>query len=282
LVAADATPAESFFILITGTKLSTETIRDPDDPRVLPFRSPRAGEASDPLRFVAETEHVVRRLLTSGLRVEALLLTPGRLAQLAAELPADAPVYLADPELFDEIVRFNRHRGVAALARRPLPVDPLAYLRGRERSTVVVAEAVADPVNIGAILRSARAFGADLAILGPGCGDPWSRRGVRAAIGNSFTLPIATPTDLPAALEQLRAGLEPRPRILAAALAADAIPLPELRRGAHVLIALGNEGEGLSPALLEIADARVIIPIGGAGHPHTVAAAAAILLYALR
>lgn len=259
-----------------------ETITDPDDPRVIPFRSPRAGELSDPLRFVAETEHVVRRLLASGLEVEAMLLTPGRLTQLADELPTSAPIYIAEPELFDAIVRFNRHRGVAALARRPLPVDPVLYLRGRPRSTVVVTEAVADPVNIGAILRSARAFGADLAILGPGCGDPWSRRGVRAAIGNSFSLPIAAPTDLPAALEALRAELSPTPRILAAALAADATPLPELRRGAHEIIVLGNEGDGLSPTLLSVADARVIIPIGGEVDSLNVAAAAAILLYALR
>ena len=259
-------------------------ITDPADPRVAPFRSPRADQPGDPERFVAETEHVVRRLLASPLHVDAVLLAPARLARLAPDL-ARRPgllIYTADPALIDRVVGFDRNRGALALARRPPPVDPLALLHARPRALVVAAEGLADPVNVGAILRSARAFAADLVLLDRACGDPWSRRGVRAAIGNAFDLPVARVPDLPATLTQLRAALDPPPRLLAAALGPGARPLPGYPRPDRCVILLGNEGHGLSPALLDLADARLQIPMAPGVDSLNVAAAAAVFLYALR
>ena len=258
------------------------SITDPADPRVAFYRSPATGQPQDPERFVAETEHVVRRLLESPLHVESILAVPARLARLGVPIPEHVIVHLADPALIDAIVGFDRHRGVLAIARRPPDPDPRALLLGRPRATVVVAQGLADPVNVGAILRSARAFAADLVILDRTCGDPWSRRGVRSAIGNGFFVPLTRTDDLPALLGRLRDALRPRPAIVAAALGPRSRPLAAFERPDHCIILLGSEGEGLAPELLDLADTCLEIPMAPGVDSLNVAAAAAVFLYALR
>ena len=79
----------------------------------------------------------------------------------------------------------------------PAPVGPLCvYLHG-----------VHDPGNVGAVLRSAQAFGASSVALGPGTADPYSPKAVRASMGAVFAVPLARaePRDLPGDEDRARA-----------------------------------------------------------------------------
>jgi tRNA G18 (ribose-2'-O)-methylase SpoU len=280
-----------------------ETVTDPLDPRLLPLRDlqagvrrrraalggrvPRAGPAADPV--VVEGEIPVGRLLAAGWAADTILVTPAHREALAPLLDAAAArgarVLLADHALLRAVTGLRRDLGCYAVAPRPdFPAAPpaalLEALRARGRSTLVVAERVTDPTNLGALVRNARAFGADLLLADERGADPLDPRAVRTSAGQVFALPLCVPPDLPAAAAALRDALGGR--LVAATTSPDAEPVERFRRPAHLLLALGFEGEGLSARLLAAADARVTVPLAGGVDSLNVAAASAVLLHALR
>jgi RNA methyltransferase, TrmH family len=150
----------------------------------------------------------------------------------------------------------------------PAPVGPLCvYLHG-----------VHDPGNVGAVLRSAQAFGASCVVLGPGTADPYSPKAVRASMGAIFSLSLsrADPDSLPGEKIALvpRAGL----------------PLDELWRSSHAYVTssakeaeatlmIGAERDGLPTEVVDRADHLAHIPIRT--ESLNAAMAAAIALYEL-
>jgi TrmH family RNA methyltransferase len=155
----------------------------------------------------------------------------------------------------------------------PAPPGPLCvYLHG-----------VHDPGNVGAVLRSAEAFGASSVAIGPGSADPFGPKAVRASMGAVFGVPLWR-AGAGAALDQL-------PGIKIALVAGAGAPLPELWRSANegwdnnakveggqdVTLLIGAEREGLPPALVEAADLTAHIPI--LTHSLNAAMAATIALY---
>jgi RNA methyltransferase, TrmH family len=151
----------------------------------------------------------------------------------------------------------------------PAPVGPLCvYLHG-----------VHDPGNVGAVLRSAQAFGASSVALGRGTADPYSPKAVRASMGAVFAVPLA------------RGELRDLPGIKIALVPRAGEPLPGLWRSSHLYVSssakvrsaatlmIGSERDGLPEAIVADADHTAHIPI------HTdslnAAMAATIALYEL-
>jgi TrmH family RNA methyltransferase len=119
------------------------------------------------------------------------------------------------------------------------PVGPLCvYLHG-----------VGDPGNVGAVLRSAQAFGASSVALGPGTADPFGPKAVRASMGAVFAVPLAR-ADSVAAL----------PGTTVALAAGRGRPLMEVsrsdraQRGHEVTLLIGSEREGLPEEAIAAAD----------------------------
>jgi len=119
------------------------------------------------------------------------------------------------------------------------PVGPLCvYLHG-----------VGDPGNVGAVLRSAQAFGASSVALGPGTADPFGPKAVRASMGAVFAVPLAR-ADSVAAL----------PGTTVALAAGRGRPLTEVsrsdraQRGQEVTLLIGSEREGLPEEAIAAAD----------------------------
>lgn len=133
---------------------------------------------------------------------------------------------------------------------------------------IVYLHGIHDPGNLGAILRSAEAFGASCVALGPDTADPYSPKAVRASMGAIFSVPMArtTPADLPGTTVALDAG---GPQTLA-----------ELSLAGDVTLLVGAERSGLPPDVLAHADHTVRIPI--ANHSLNAAMAATVALYELR
>ncbi len=124
---------------------------------------------------------------------------------------------------------------------------------------------VADPGNVGTLLRTADAFGAGVA-LSEGCADPTGPKAVRASMGAIFRVPLS-------AFE------EPAGKRVAL-VARGGTPLPELVVDGEVVLVLGAEREGLPPEMLERCDEQATIPQVG-GESLNVAMAGAIALYEL-
>jgi TrmH family RNA methyltransferase len=151
----------------------------------------------------------------------------------------------------------------------PEPIGPLCvYLHG-----------VSDPGNVGAVLRSAEAFGASCVALGPGTADPYSPKAVRASMGAIFAVPLARAA---AALDSL-----PGRKIALVAGAgvalADLMPVkPHIsaqKASPVTTLLIGAERDGLPDALVDQADDVAHIPI--ATHSLNAAMAATVALYEL-
>ena len=128
----------------------------------------------------------------------------------------------------------------------------------------------------------AAAFGAGAVLLSPACCDPLYRKAIRTSMAAVLRVPFARLDAWPHGLVCLReAGFT----IVALTPRAPARSLEEFSarpRPERIALVVGTEGEGLSPALEEIADVRVRIPIADDVDSLNVAVAAGIALYALR
>lgn len=153
-----------------------------------------------------------------------------------------------------------------------LSIDPAALYR--PNCLVVVLDGVRDPGNAGTIIRSADAVGADAVILGKGCVDLYNPKTVRSTMGSLFHLPIIE-ADLKELLPQARTkGV----KLIGTSLQAKHTCYSYDWTQSTWLL-MGSESEGLSPAVRELVDEAVIIPMVGQAESLNVAMAATVLLY---
>jgi len=164
------------------------------------------------------------------------------------------------PSVFAAIADAETAPGIAAEIELPSV---------KRDGSVVLLEGVQDPGNVGAIIRSAAAFGAGTVIVDRQCADPWSPKVLRAGQGGHFTLGIRQVDDLLGAMGKQR---------LICTVVRGGRPLREADLSGSVAWAFGAEGAGLSAELIAKAAERVTIPMAG-GESLNVAAAAAICLY---
>ena len=131
-----------------------------------------------------------------------------------------------------------------------------------------------DGGNVGTILRTADAFGADGLFLLPGCADPYSPKTVRASMGAVFRCPVwqCAPDDLKRTLDSSAIPL------YGAALREDTVDARTVRYDRSA-IAIGSEGRGLSPEVLDLCNATVRIPMEPRCESLNAAIAAAVLLW---
>lgn len=148
----------------------------------------------------------------------------------------------------------------------------------RPEKGLLLCEEVQNPANVGAVIRSAAAFGYGGVALSPGCADPFGPKALRASAGALLRLPVLTGAPLPALAARLRGegGV-----LYGAALGEDALTPAEVApRGAFALL-VGNEGAGLSQEALALCDARVLIPMENGVESLNAAVAASVLMYTL-
>lgn len=253
----------------------------PDDPRISDYH--RVADPSYLERsglFVAEGRWVVERVLARpGHRTRSVLVTRTALAALERALAGDAlqrvPTYVVEQPLMDRIVGFHIHRGCLALAERP-PIAVMDPQHLTSASRIVVLEGVNNPDNVGGIFRCAAAFGVDLVVLGPACGDPLYRKAIRTSMAATLDVPYVISGPWPEALRTIRgAGLS----VVALTPAADATPLESCDPHGRVALLLGTEGDGLTHDALAQADLRVRIRTTGRVDSLNVTVAGAIAMH---
>lgn len=149
--------------------------------------------------------------------------------------------------------------------------------------TSVVLDRISSPGNLGTIIRTCDAFGANGAILSGHTVDPYDPLSIRASVGTIFSLPIASVgsnEELSGWLDDLRKRF---PGLQVVGTSAKAVvSVYDTDMSAPIVIILGNETYGISDFLDSITDAAVRIPINGQVRSLNVASAAAIFLYEIR
>jgi len=221
--------------------------------------------------------------------VEAALRNPERqhrklwatregIASLDGELPADFPLEYAEaPDLARLVARDAPHQGLV-LECEPLEELHLAdVLEGDAARPLVVLDQVTDPHNVGAILRSAAAFGAAALVTQDRHAPPESGVVAKSASGALEIVPWVRVVNLARALEEMAEAGYWR---LGLAGEADAVLGEALPTGPIALV-LGAEGEGMRQNIATHCDALARLPINEAMESLNVSNAAAIALYAV-
>jgi tRNA G18 (ribose-2'-O)-methylase SpoU len=232
--------------------------------------------------LVAEGRWLVERLLASGWPVLSVACCP-RFAEHFRRLAADrCPLLVVPEEELAAVAGFRFHRGVLAAGRRPelRSLESLlqALPAGAEAATLVICPQLTGEYNLGSIVRTAAAFGAEGLAAGSRCCDPLSRRALKVSMGAAFRLPL-----LALGEEERAAGLLHAAgfRIAGASVAPSARPLASFRRPARLAVVLGEEAEGLGNPWEARCDELLTIPMPGGTDSLNVAVAAGIFLYAL-
>jgi tRNA G18 (ribose-2'-O)-methylase SpoU len=223
--------------------------------------------------FIVEGPLAIERLEESPYRARAFLLTPKMAERLGPVVGgAEAPVYVADPEVLAATVGFDLHRGAVASAQRP---EPATWRTVAGAPALLVVEGVNDHENLGALFRNAAAFGVGGVLLDPTCADPLYRRCVRVSMGHVLRIPFARLEPWPSALHELDA------TVIALAPSGEA-DLASVGAPERLALLVGAEGPGLTGAALATARLRVRIPMADGADSLNVATAAAVALHHLR
>jgi len=204
-----------------------------------------------------------------------LLATEERARELATRFPALAAPEIAEPADIARLLPSGAaHQGVALKAA---PIEPLALaeLATPAAGVLIMLDQVTDPQNVGAVFRSAAAFGARGVIVQDRHAPPFTGALAKAAAGALDATPHARVVNLARALDELDS-LGWR----AIGLAGDAPEtLDAVLDGRPTVLVLGSEGEGLRRLVSEHCDALARIPMPGGFESLNVAAAAAVALY---
>ena len=224
--------------------------------------------------------------LAAGIPLHAVLLKESAFAGLAeavGALPANVRVAVLADGLFDRLSEENAPEGVIVVA--PLLANIGLGYQGNEAAFAeallpghtLLLESVRDPGNLGTVIRSASAFGIANLVLSADCADPYHPRTVRGAMGTIFHHAILVVNDPVAAVEVLRS----RGRVYAATLQDTSRRLGEIEFGVSDTVMVGNEGHGLSEALIAAATDAVFIPMEAGVESLNAGVAASVLAFEL-
>jgi 23S rRNA (guanosine2251-2'-O)-methyltransferase len=234
-----------------------------------------AGEGANP--WIYGLHAVAAALDNKHRRIERFVATTGGFERLKALLPAAPQPELQTREELEALVPPNAvHQGVGLLAAPLTPPSLAEILKSApEAALIVVLDQVTDPQNVGAVLRSAAAFGAYALVMQDRHAPPISGAMAKAASGAVESLPIVRATNLSRALEELRDG-----GFWCIGLDGDAAqPLSEARLDGRIALVMGSEDTGLRRLTAEHCDLLARLPTEAGFGVLNVSAAAAAALY---
>jgi RNA methyltransferase, TrmH family len=217
-------------------------------------------------RVLIEGPHLVAEALQAGLKMHALIVSESGLKrkEIRQLVGAREPVVLGDP-VFGLVADAETPPGIAGEFE-------VSEVKRQESGPALFLEGIQDPGNVGAILRSAAAFGAGEVVLDRACADPWSPKVLRAAMGGHFRLALRHAADLAECLKDFRG-------TTVCTVARGGMPLNELALEGRIGWIFGAEGTGVSEALASRAAMKVTIAMAPGSESLNVAAAAAICMH---
>ena len=236
-----------------------ETIRSRQNPLVKRFIALASdGKARQQAgEYICAGRTLLEEALAAGAEIGCVL---------AAEDIPGLPCRTVTPEVLKAVSPLEHSPGPVFTVRMR-PIAPAGPVR-----RALVLENVQDPGNVGTVLRTADAFGADLVVLCGACADPYNPKAVRATMGAIFRQSV-----LRTEVDGLAAVLRGLP-LYGAALAPGGMDVRALPKG-PIAVAVGNEGKGLSGELLAKCAGTVRIPMGPRTESLNAAVAAAVLMW---
>lgn len=222
-----------------------------------------------------EGPHLLEEALRAGLRVPCVFAAQEAEGLVAAlNLPAQTEILLVPKALLDEALTTETPQPVAALVDTPEWTWAHLLPHHLKRALVLVLAGIQDPGNLGTILRSAEAFGANGIVSLPGTVSAWNAKAVRASAGSVFRVPL-----LAASPEECFLRLREAEVKVWATATRGATPAGSADLAQSAALLIGNEGNGLPAEIAAAAEGAVMIPCPGPVESLNAAVAASVLLY---
>jgi TrmH family RNA methyltransferase len=223
-----------------------------------------------------EGPNLLVEALRAGLRIACVFAAEGAEPPLnGLKLPPETEILMMPMTVLDSALTTETPQPIAALVEPPdWTWAHLLPSPGKAVPLIIVLAGLQDPGNLGAILRSAEAFGATGVVTLPGTVSPWNPKAVRASAGSVFRVPVlaATPEECFNRLHQ--AGIK-----IFATTVRGADPAHQANLSGPAALLIGNEGSGVPANLASQADAALTIPCPGPVESLNASVAASILLY---
>ncbi len=212
--------------------------------------------------FLVEGRKMVRECVESGLEVVRLAVCEGYAGETYS-----LPAVVLGEDAFGAVCDEKTPQGIVAEVKiRKNGLEP-------PRKNCLFLDGVADPANLGAILRTAAAAGYEEIYLS-GCADPYSPKSVRASMSGVFYAKLMC-----GSREEILFFLENIPKIAADM---DGKNIFTFHAPERFCLCIGNEGNGLSDSVRKRADFTVGIPMDGRIESLNAAVSAGILMYLLK
>jgi len=252
-------------------------VQSKQNPRLKELRKAFAGPGRGSHGLAAiDGPILIEEALRAGLRVPCVFAAQG--AEVLLEdlpLPPQTNILLMPRPLLEDALPTQAPQPVAALVEPP---DwTWAHLLDRHREVIpllVILAGLQDPGNVGTILRSAEAFGADGILALPGTVSAWNPKAVRASAGSVFRMPMLAVSANDCHMRLHEAEVKIWTTTVHEAQPADLVDLT-----APVALIFGNEGNGVPDEIAAIADGAITIPCPGEVESLNAAVAASVLLY---
>lgn len=216
--------------------------------------------------IVAEGRKLTDELLRCGI-------TPIRcFVKEGADIPqglAGCELYSVTDAVMKKISTLSTPQDIIAIAREP------SCRNIGDDGMILALDAIQDPSNLGAILRSAEAFGVRTVVLGHGCCDVYSQKTLRGAMGSAFRLNIVSRELTQFLAEQKARGYD----IIGTGLDKSYRTVDKLHMSAKKVVVIGNEGNGISERVKSVCDFGMFIPMSGQNESLNAAVAASIVMW---
>ncbi len=243
----------------------------------------------DARAFLAEGEKLTKEALEAGLPVSHLFFLESKYSELMSGLSkliestqnSELKIYVLKDTAFEKISTEKAPQGVISVIKyldffqdMDIMYKEEFFLQADERALIL--DSVRDPGNLGAIIRSAVAFGTEHIILTGDSADLYNPKTVRSAMGSIFRVKCTVVSDMRECIKLIQ---KSNRRVFAAELSSGAVPLSNINIKPSDVFIIGNEGHGISPELSVISDKSVYLPISKRTESLNASVAASIFMW---
>ena len=242
--------------------------------------------------FLAEGIKLTLEALASGLSVTHIFIAESKRDQYTDRIKpffndnrhVECKVFVLSDGAFEKISTEKAPQGVISVIKY---LDNLKYIDIiykeefflPDDECALILHSVRDPSNLGAVIRSAAAFGADHIILSDDCADVLSPKTVRSAMGSLFKVKVSIVHDFLGMIDDLR---KHGRRVYSAELNENALSLDNADLSRTDIVIIGNEGHGIPGEVSERCDSSIYIPISSKTESLNASVAAAIFMWEQR
>jgi TrmH family RNA methyltransferase len=223
--------------------------------------------------YLIEGYHLLTEALKSGRHYYYLLATESAWKKLNDEygLQLEGPKHYLINQAIARKISATQHSQEVFLVLKQQQVKSYHFNYGKW----VLLDDLADPGNVGTIIRTADAAGFTGVVLSPNTVDVYNDKTQRAMQGSQFHLQLIS-ADLATVINDLNAAAIP---VYASMLDRQAKQLPDFKAVSQLALIIGNEAHGVSPQISQLADEKLYIPIKGQAESLNAAVAAGIMIY---